>query len=124
MNGTGSLNRLERFVLSAVLSLRDEAYGVSIHARVHSMVHPKTVTLGVVYYTLDLLEDKGFLSSSLSDARPERGDRRRRYYRIEAIGERAVNESETSPLVLEALTDFLGRDWGRGWKRPWGKPAD
>ena len=62
-----SIGQFEQLVLTAVLSLKDDAYGVSIHAKAAELAKPKAVSLGAVYVTLDRLEDKGLISSRLSD---------------------------------------------------------
>jgi PadR family transcriptional regulator, regulatory protein PadR len=117
-----SIGQFEQLVLSAVLSLRDNAYGVTIHAKVQELARPKTVSLGAVYVTLDRLEDKGFVRSWLSDPTPERGGRAKRCYRLEALGERALQESAvTGRRVWEAITEVLGKDWAREWEQRWQK---
>ncbi len=68
-----SLGQLEQLILTAVLTLREEAYGVTIQSKVQALAHPRAVSLGAVYVTLDRLEDKGLLTSWLSDPTPERG---------------------------------------------------
>jgi len=88
-----SAGPFEQLVLTAILVLHDDAYGVSIHAKVAEMAKPRNVSLGAVYVTLDRLEDKGYLASWLADPTPERGGRSKRFYRIEALGERALRES-------------------------------
>jgi DNA-binding PadR family transcriptional regulator len=109
-----SIGQFEQLVLTAVLSLREDAYGVSIHGRVVELAAPKTVSLGAVYVTLDRLEDKGFVTSWLSDPRPERGGRAKRCYRLEALGERVLRESAES---VHRMHEVLSEAWGvRGWK--------
>jgi PadR family transcriptional regulator PadR len=104
--------QFEQVVMTAILALREDAYGVTIHAKVKELSEPKRVSLGAVYVTLDRLEDKGFIASWLSDPTPERGGRSRRYYRLEALGERALQESAaTAKRVWETLADMWGKDW-------------
>lgn len=104
-----TIGQFEQFVLTAVLALGDNAYGVTIHARVQELVEPKSVSLGAVYATLDRLEDKGFVRSRLSDPTPERGGRSKRYYTLEPRGERALREAA---LAARRLVDDLERLWG------------
>ena len=52
---------------TAILNLRDQAYGVTIHEKALPLVAPKSILIGAVYVTLDRLEDKGLISSLLSD---------------------------------------------------------
>ena len=65
MSRPDSLGQFEQLVLTAVLMLHDDAYGVSIHSKVQELAHPKSVSLGAVYVTLDRLEDKGLMVSWL-----------------------------------------------------------
>ena len=104
-----SLGHFEQLVLTAILSLRDKAYGVTIHEKAAQLAAPKSIALGAVYVTLDRLEDKGLISSWLSDPTPERGGRSKRLYRLEALGERALEESaETARRVWETVTEIWG----------------
>ena len=73
-----SLGQFEQLVLSAILSLHDDAYGVTIHAKVAALAHPKSASLGAVYVTLDRLEDKALITSRLTDPTRERGGRSKR----------------------------------------------
>ena len=117
-----SLGQFEQFVLTAVLSLDDNAYGVTIHETVCELSTPKAVALGAVYATLDRLEDKGLVTSWLSDPTPERGGRSKRHYRLTAAGERTLRESV---LAAKRVCDRVEGIWGdQVWNpgRRW-KPA-
>jgi DNA-binding PadR family transcriptional regulator len=104
-----AIGPFEQIVLTAILSLRDEAYGVTIHEKAGQLAAPRRISLGAVYVTLDRLEDKGLISSRLSDPTPERGGRSKRFYRLEALGERALEESAaTAKRVWEAVVDAWG----------------
>lgn len=104
-----SVGQFEQIILTAILSLRDDAYGVTIHAKASELAAPKKISLGAVYVTLDRLEDKGLVSSRLSDPTPERGGRSKRFYRLEALGERALEESAaTAKRVWEAVAEAWG----------------
>jgi PadR family transcriptional regulator PadR len=119
-----SLGQFEQLVLTAVLSLRDEAYGVTIHDKVTDLARPKRISLGAVYVTLDRLEDKGFVSSWLADPTPERGGRAKRYYRLEAVGELALQESAaTAKRIWDTIIRVWGKEWAREWGKQWGKEA-
>ena len=105
----GSLGQFEQIILTAVLSLRDEAYGVTIHEKAAELAKPKKISPGAVYVTLDRLEDKGLISSWRSDPTPERGGRSKRYFHLEALGERALEESAaTAKRVWEAVAEIWG----------------
>ena len=104
-----SVGQFEQLILTAILSLRDGAYGVTIHEKAAQLAAPKTISPGAVYVTLDRLEDKGLISSWLADPTPERGGRSKRFYRLEALGERALEESAaTAKRVWDAVTEIWG----------------
>src|SRR5260370_40602208 len=88
-----SLGQFEQLVLTAILTLREDAYGVTIHSKVQELARSKAVSLGAVYVTLDRLEDKGLVASWLSDPTPERGGRAKRFDRLQAFGGRALQET-------------------------------
>jgi PadR family transcriptional regulator, regulatory protein PadR len=119
-----SAGQFEQLVLTAILCLREDAYGVTIHAKVEELSRPKAVSLGAIYVTLDRLEDKRFVSSWLSDPTPERGGRSKRCYRLEALGDRVLQDSAvTAKRVWDALVEVLGKDWEKRWGKNWGKAA-
>ncbi len=117
---TGSIGQFEQLVLTAILTMRDNAYGVTIHNKVSELAQPRDVSLGAVYVTLDRLEDKGFVSSWLSDPTAERGGRAKRCYRLEAVGEQVLQESAaTAVRVSEVIAQTLGKNWERKWRKEW-----
>lgn len=111
-------------VLTAILTLREDAYGVTIHTKVEELAGPKAVSLGAVYVTLDRLEDKGFIASWLSEPTPERGGRAKRCYRMEALGERVLQESAlTAKRVWDSIVAIWGKEWAKEWGKRWGTEA-
>jgi DNA-binding PadR family transcriptional regulator len=73
------LGEFEQMVLLAVLQAGDLAYGIAVHDELKRRAR-RRVALGAVYMTLDRLEKKGLLSSTLSEPVAERGGRARRCY--------------------------------------------
>jgi DNA-binding PadR family transcriptional regulator len=117
-----SLGQFEQLVLTAILMLREDAYGVTIHSKVEELAQPKKVSLGAIYVTLDRLEDKGLVASWLSDPTTARGGRAKRCYRLQALGERALHESAvTARRVWEGVAEAWGEDWAKEWGKGWGK---
>ena len=104
MSDKASIGQFEQIVLTAVASLADTAYGVSIHATVRELSAPKAVSLGAVYATLDRLEDKKLIRSWLSEPTRERGGRSKRHYQLKPEGERALRESvQTARRICETV---------------------
>ncbi len=122
MASSDSLGQFEQLVLTAILMLHEDAYGVTIHSKVEELARPKAVSLGAVYVTLDRLEDKGFVGSWMSDPTPERGGRAKRCYRLEALGERALQESAvTARRIWDVIAEVWGKEWAKEWGKHWGK---
>ena len=86
-----SLGTFEQLVLAAVASL-DDAYGITIREKVEQL-SLKSVQLGPIYTTLDRLEDKGYLTSWMSEPLPERGGRAKRVYRLQLAGKAALKDT-------------------------------
>jgi DNA-binding PadR family transcriptional regulator len=87
------LGSFEQLVLFALIRLGDNAYGMKIRREIVSRTD-RDVAIGAVYATLERLEGKGFVSSHDASAGDEdRDGNARRFFRIEAPGIAAVNES-------------------------------
>ena len=99
------LGEFELLVLLSVLRLDDEAYGVTIKDAL-DVDTSREVTLGAIYKTLGRLEEKGYVSARLGDPTPQRGGRRKKLYRLEPLGSRALRQSMAD---LRRLTRGLGR---------------
>src|SRR5580693_4338158 len=117
MGKSESLGVFEQIILTALLALRDNAYGVTIREKAQQLAHPKAVSIGAVYVTLDRLEDKGLVSSWLSDPTPERGGRAKRCYRLEPPGRRALEEAA---LTARRIWESTATVWGRNWAKEGG----
>jgi DNA-binding PadR family transcriptional regulator len=84
-----ALGDFEQLILLALVRLGDEAYGVSIHNEIVRRAR-RDVTVAAVYKTLERLELKGFAVSTLGEPTAERGGRRKKYFRIQPGGRRAL----------------------------------
>ncbi len=84
------LTRSEEFLLLAVLRLGDNAYPVSIFDEI-GKVTGSSWTLGSIYFPLQRLEERYFLTSFLGDPSKERGGKSRRYYRLTQQGREALD---------------------------------
>jgi len=77
MNGT-HLTEFEKVTLSAVDSLQDNAYGVSIRLEIEVQTK-KNVTIGTVHTALHQLEEIGLLKSRFGEATEVRAASEREY---------------------------------------------
>ena len=106
--GKGSfLGEFEQLVLLAVLHLGKQAYGLAVRREIMERAS-RDVAIGAVYATLDRLEAKGYVTSTLAEAVAERGGRAKRCFAITGAGQEALRQSlhalgrMTSGLDLEA----------------------
>lgn len=90
-------------LLLAAMRLDDEAYGMALAHELERSVG-RRVSRGSVYVTLDRMEEKGWIESETSQARPERGGRPRRIIRVTPAG---VDELRKTRAALMTLWDGL-----------------
>jgi DNA-binding PadR family transcriptional regulator len=97
------LGEFEQLVLLALMRLEPEAYGVGIRDEIEKRTG-RSVALGAVYTTLLRLEGKRLVATRLGEPTPQRGGRRKKYYRLLAAGRR---ELATSIEALRSMTRGL-----------------
>jgi PadR family transcriptional regulator PadR len=103
------LGEFEQMVLLAVLRVSQEAgeaYGVTVHDELTTRAK-RRVARGAIYMTLDRLEKKGLLSSSLSEPTAERGGRAKRCYRVTKPALVALRASRTALVNLWEGLDLV-----------------
>lgn len=109
MSKTG-LGEFELIVLLAVLQLgEDDAHALAIVDTIKERTG-RSVQRAAVYVTLQRLENKGHVSSWLSEPRPERGGKGRRHYKVGRAGLRAV---QTARAAFESMWNGLALAGGR-----------
>ena len=99
MAGREHLGEFEQIVLLAVLRLSDEAYGMLIRREIEKRTN-RLLTVGALYRTLDRLEEKSLITSWFGDPTPERGGRSKRYFKVEPLGMRALQESRQALAAM------------------------
>jgi len=95
-----SLGEFEQLLLLAIVHLDAQAYGVTIRQEIETRTD-REVAIGALYTSLDRLERKGYVRSSMSNPTAQRGGRSRRYFRLTAAGGAALRRSH----------DRLARMW-------------
>jgi DNA-binding PadR family transcriptional regulator len=101
------LTRMEEILLLTVQRLDPEAYGVTIRANVEEVLG-KPVSVGAVYVPLDRLAERGYLETWHGDPTPERGGRRKKYYRLTQDGLKILAETKALNDALWANVPNLG----------------
>ncbi|MBW1863208.1 MAG: PadR family transcriptional regulator [Deltaproteobacteria bacterium] len=83
------LSRADEILLLAILRLRDNAYGVSIVKEAKQRTG-KTLKLGGLWVSLDILAKKGLVCKHMGDPTPARGGRSKIYYALTPSGLKAL----------------------------------
>jgi DNA-binding PadR family transcriptional regulator len=106
------LGEFEALVLMAILRLEDEAYGMRIHQEIETRAGRRS-SYGALYTTLDRLEQKGYLSSTIGDPSPERGGRAKKFFKIDNLGRAALRQSlRATRRMAQGIGPQLG---GQAW---------
>jgi PadR family transcriptional regulator, regulatory protein PadR len=102
------LRETELIIMLAVLRLEPKAYGVPLSREIRRC-SGVDVPMATMYATLERLEERGFVSAKMGEPTAERGGRAKKYFRVTAIGLRAVREMQKSLMKLwEGLPQLEG----------------
>ena len=93
------LGNFELMVMLALIRLGENAYGVPICQELEERAG-REVAVGSVYAALVRLEGKGFVTSELGEATPERGGRAKKYFQVTARGLREVRDTQRTLMKL------------------------
>ncbi len=104
---------LEEIILTTILRLEDEAYGVAIRQKVAELTGQDLI-YGTLYNTLDQLFRKGFVKKVRGKPTPERGGRGKIYYSLTSQGIRALQESHKLHNKLWAGLNVMVSKKGEG----------
>lgn len=102
------LGTFELYVMAAANWLKDDAYGMTIMREIERR-SGRRVAMGAVYATLSRLEDKGLVTTRVSDPLPIQGGRARRHVRLTASGKRALAETTATLSRMLPLTPSAGK---------------
>ena len=106
-NPTKPLGEFEQVVLFTLLRLEDQAYGASIRREIELRT-ARRISISPVYTTLERLEVKGYVESRLGDPTPERGGRRKKFFRLTVEGARVLKSTYSDfRLLVQGLEDQL-----------------
>ncbi len=85
------LTRMEEILLLSVWKLQPDAYGLEVKQHV-SLLLDRDLSVPTVYVPLKRLAKMGYLASWQSDPTPNRGGRRKRFYKLTRKGLAALNQ--------------------------------
>ena len=96
----------EEIILTSILRLRENAYGVAIRKKV-AEVTQKEFIYGTLYNLLDQLVRKGYVSKTRGTPTPERGGRSKIYYALTPSGIEALEYARgLHKKIWEGLPDL------------------
>jgi DNA-binding PadR family transcriptional regulator len=93
-----SLTNSELLVMSVILRLDNDTYGVPIVQELERNRHRMSVA--TVYVVLGRLEARGLVASAMGESTPERGGRAKRYFRVTPKGVRQVRTLQQTLVQL------------------------
>lgn len=99
------LGEFEQLLLYAVLHLQSGdagACGPTIRRTLETRTG-RVTSPGAVYTTLARLEQRGLVRSELGEPTPERGGKRKRFYRLRAAGQAALQAAESTREQMARL---------------------
>jgi DNA-binding PadR family transcriptional regulator len=85
------LGEFEELTLLAIRALDPPVYAVPIQ-RFIAKVTGRDLVMGAIYASLDRLETKGLVRSTLGVSTPERGGKRKRLFAVTPAGVRMLND--------------------------------
>lgn len=93
------LTVLEQIVLTAVLVLKEDAYGVSISRKLRELAG-KSIMYGSLYNVLDQLHKKGYVARQVKTPPPGEGGHERVLYTVTGYGMKALKEAQALQTAL------------------------
>ena len=85
------LGEFEYLLITAAARLGENAYGAAIRQEIEKATG-SACSIGALYTTLDRLEKKGLLKTSMGEATPQRGGRAKREVKVTGKGVKAAAE--------------------------------
>ena len=111
------LGEFEILILFAMIRLKNEAYGATIHREIEGRTG-RSIAIGAVYTGLARLQKNGYVTATVGDPTPQRGGRRKKFYQIEASGAEALRKSvqgyRQMTAGIEADLDLVLSNVGTG----------
>jgi len=86
------LTKAEELLLITILRMGKDAYGVSIQRKIKERTG-KDIPYGTLYFLLDQLHLKHYVSKTEGEPTPERGGRSKTYYLVTSKGREALKAS-------------------------------
>jgi DNA-binding PadR family transcriptional regulator len=100
------LSRIEEIILLSIWRLGDSAYGMAIREEVIRATGKKWL-LGAIYGPLGRLHKNGYVLTLIGEPTPERGGRRKVFYRLSQEGIKALREiQQVNSIIWKGIEEF------------------
>ena len=103
------LSKAEEMILLAIWRLKDNAYGVTVRRQIKETAG-KDYTYGTLYGLLEQLVRKGFVVRIEGEPSPERGGRRKTFYKLTPDGVQALKRAKEIHHAVWSGIDELSLD--------------
>lgn len=101
------LTVLEQIILSAIVSLEDEAFGLAIRKKIKTFTG-KSIMYGTLYNALDQLLRKGHIRKAKGNLSSVRGVHGRVYYTLTPSGKKSLLSAyELQKTIWANVPDFI-----------------
>lgn len=93
MRQPGQLGEFEHLLLLTLAQLKGKSYGSEIRRMLKQLI-ARDSSIGALYATLERMEKKGFVTTSVGEPTAERGGRAKRYFELTMEGKQALRETK------------------------------
>lgn len=101
------LTVLEQIILTSILNLKGNAYGVSVRQQFKKLLG-KNINYGTLYNALEQLLKKGYVIKNRGRSGPERVGRPRFYYTLTSEGKKALGKAYKLHIkIWKSIPDFV-----------------
>jgi PadR family transcriptional regulator PadR len=107
MTDVTDLTLIEQQMLLAIVRLHPNAYGVSIRDEIKTRIN-KEYSFGSIYAVLERLENGGLIDSREGQATAVRGGRKKLYFTITGVGQKALRASLNAMDAMRAGLKLKG----------------
>ena len=115
---TKTLGDFETLILLALVRLKDQAYGATIHREIEDRTS-RSIAIGAVYTGLARLQRNGFVVATVGNPTPQRGGRRKKFYRLLPDGALALSRAvRTHRSMTEGIEQDLELLDAKNTRRP------
>ena len=104
------LGEFEEIVILTIGVLYEEAYGVAIKNEIETRLS-RQVSMGAMHSALVRLEDKGYIKSYNGETTEEPMGRPKKYYRITALGKKAMEYTKNTRNELWSAIPKIALDF-------------